>query len=488
MQRPGQVALRNAGLLLLQRGGLLIAGLGFAAVVPRLMGPALYGRYALLSALAMLFAAASTLGFTETIGRHGPRLQADPDPEGLRRLFGTAMTLRLVSGLAVALAYLVLTMFWLGELDRVALGAVALAVLARAIWQGLFGLFLGLNRAARWGAGELTTRWAVAALVPAGVALDGFRGACIGLLLGEMVSLGLGFWWTRDHLSFRRPDWRYLSPYLRVGLTFYASNLLAIAFQGSGEALVRVITGDYAEVSYYGVANGTFLTAVAAVHQLSLAFVAALVMLRAEGRSSSVDAAARRLVTVLTAGSMAVVFSVLFLAGNLVPEVVGRAYGPVAVNLVPMTVTLLLQSLSSSAAVVLLAHDRGATVLIGSGIRLAAFWTLGLPLIAWGASLGACVAVLVASALQAAFLGWRTREQIPRALRAWGAAVALGAPFLALLWLRGPWWVNLALWLLASAAYLGALVLARIIAPGELGAMWVALGAPRASPEGPGRA
>jgi hypothetical protein len=48
--------------------------------------------------------------------------------------------------------------------------------------------------------------------------------------------------------------------------------------------------------------------------------------------------------------------------------------------------------------------------------------------------------------------------------------------------------VNLALWLLASAGYLGALVLTRIIAPGELGAMWVALGAPRASPEGPGRA
>ncbi len=94
----------------------------------------------------------------------------------------------------------------------------------------------------------------------------------------------------------------------------------------------------------------------------------------------------------------------------------------------------------------------------------------------------------MASALQAAFLGWRTREQIPRALRAWGAAVALGAPFLALLWLRGPWWVNLALWLLASGSYLGALVLTRIIAPGELGAIRVALGAHQASRDEPGRA
>jgi O-antigen/teichoic acid export membrane protein len=481
-------ALRNAGLLLLQRGGLLIAGLIFAAVVPRLMGPGLYGRYALLSALGVLFASASTLGFTEAIGRHGPRLQAEPDPGSLRRLFGTAMTLRLVSGLAVALAYLLLTMLWLGDLDRVALGAAALAVLARATWQGLFGLFLGLNRADRWGAGELTTRWAVAALVPAGVVLGGLRGACIGLGLGEMITVGLGLWWTRAHFSLRRPDWRYLSPYLRVGLPFFASNLLSIAFHGSGEVLVRVITADYAEVSYYGVANGTFLTAAAAVHTLSLAFVAAFVMLREAEGGTSVDAAARRLVTFLSAGSMAVVFSVLFLAGDLVPRVVGQAYGAVAANLVPMTLTLLLLSLSSTAGVVLLVHDRGPIVLIGSGIRLAAFWTLGPMLIAWGASLGACLAVLVASALQAAFVGWRIRGQIPRALRAWGAAVALGAPFLALLWWRGPWWMNLGLWLLACAGYLGALVLTRVITPGEIAATWMALAAREASRDGPGRA
>src|SRR5258705_9660771 len=133
-----------------------------------------------------------------------------------------------------------------------------------------------------------------------------------------------------------------------------------MAFQGRGEVLVRVITGDYAEVSYYGVANGAFLTAVAAVHQLSLAFVAVLVMLQAEGRSSAIDAAARRLVTFLTAGSMAVVFSVLFLAGGLVPEVVGRAYGPVAGKLGSISVTLPPPSLSTTAAGVLLAPDRGA--------------------------------------------------------------------------------------------------------------------------------
>jgi len=99
------------------------------------------------------------------------------------------------------------------------------------------------------------------------------------------------------------------------------------------------------------------------------------------------------------------------------------------VNLVPMTVTLLLQSLSSTAAVVLLAHDRGATVLIGSGIRLAAFWTLGLPLIAWGASLGACGAVLVASALGAGGWYWHTVSQ-RHAMAAYADALTRAQPAL----------------------------------------------------------
>ena len=33
-KRPGRAALRNAGLLLIQRAGLVVAGLGFAAVIP----------------------------------------------------------------------------------------------------------------------------------------------------------------------------------------------------------------------------------------------------------------------------------------------------------------------------------------------------------------------------------------------------------------------------------------------------------------------
>ena len=86
----GRVALRNAGFLLIQRGGLIAAGFLFATVVPRLMGPELYGRYSLVLSLTTLFVASSALGFTEVVGRHEPGLRAKPDPTDLRRRFGNA--------------------------------------------------------------------------------------------------------------------------------------------------------------------------------------------------------------------------------------------------------------------------------------------------------------------------------------------------------------------------------------------------------------
>jgi hypothetical protein len=56
MSLDARVTARNAGLRLLQRGVQTAGGLLLAMTVPRLMGPAVYGRYALLTSLSLWFA------------------------------------------------------------------------------------------------------------------------------------------------------------------------------------------------------------------------------------------------------------------------------------------------------------------------------------------------------------------------------------------------------------------------------------------------
>jgi O-antigen/teichoic acid export membrane protein len=247
--------------------GHVLAALLFAALVPRLMGPDIYGRYALLGSLAGGLILIGGLGLRDVIGRYAPLLVAAGDWRGLRRLCGHLVAVRAMSGAAAAVVYVTLGLFWLREFDGLVILASALTVPVGAVASVLFAIFLGLNRAARWGLGELTRRWLIFAAVPLGFLAGGLDGACVGWLLADLLVLALGLAWARPYVSHDvlRPDPSYIGPYLRFGAAFFASRLLIVAAQASGEPLIRAVTGDYAVVSYFTLANSVYLVAVSAI-------------------------------------------------------------------------------------------------------------------------------------------------------------------------------------------------------------------------------
>jgi O-antigen/teichoic acid export membrane protein len=473
-----QSALRNAGFLVIQRGGLLAAGVMFAVLVPRLMGPAAYGRFALVSSLSTLFVMCSTLGFTEVAGRFLPELSRRPDSRDLHRLVNGLLSIRLVAGALLAAAFLGVTTVWLPDLDAWALVAVSAAILVRAVSHLLFALFLGLNQAARWGAGELLSRSLLLVFVLPGDVRGGFRGACVGLLLAEVATLAIALGWTRSMLSLARLriDPRTIGPYLRVGLVYFAVNLLLIAFQASGESLVRLVTHDYASVSYFGIANSIHLSAVAAIQQLSLAFAALLITLRAQRADAALREGLRRLVSWTAAAGVSAVFAVLLLGPDLIPLVLGRSFEPVVSTLIPMTLALLPLALSSVASVVAVTHDRPGALLLGAGLRLAVFWGAGPFLVVRAGSLGACLAVLLAHLVQAGYLSWVMRAQMAPAVRSWAACVLAGAPLLPLVWLRSSIPVETALFVGGLAGFFGLLLLTRVLAVSQIVETWRSLG------------
>jgi len=165
---------------------------------------------------------------------------------------------------------------------------------------------------------------------------------------------------------------------------------------------------------------------------------------------------------------MQVVFGVLLLGDNLVPLVFGTDYRPVTANLVPLTVALVIAALSRTASLLALVYERPAVALAASGVRLAAFWALGLPLILLQGNLGGCLTVLAASAVYSGYYTWRMRDVMCHMLRSWAVVVGLGMPFLMLVWLRSSWLVNLALYGAFIAGYGGLLFLLRVVTPGEI--------------------
>jgi O-antigen/teichoic acid export membrane protein len=272
-----------------------------------------------------------------------------------------------------------------------------------------------------------------------------------------------------------------MMPYLRFGLVFFASNLVIAAFRRSGETMIRIFAGDYAQVGYFGLAYDIFLTAATVMPFLTLSYAPLFTALLAQGQTEAVRRWSERLLKGLAIGGIMVLFGVLLLGEDLVPLVLGDAYRPVAANLVPLTLALLALALGSVARLLALVHDRPGVALASAVVRLAAFWGLGPLLVAWRGALGGCLAVLAASILYGAYSTWRIRRTLRYSLRPWALTIALAGLFLPLAWLPPLAGVptlltGAGLYVTFLAGYGGALLLLRIITPAEIEALWRVIG------------
>ena len=124
----------------------IIAAALFALMVPRLMGPAVFGRYALLTSVSMWFAMLSGLGAVSVMTRAVPPLVMADDMAGLRRLMSSLLALRTVTAVAAASLYFAIIVFLLDESDLVAACFIAGGVFCRTVANVCFSFFLGLNQ------------------------------------------------------------------------------------------------------------------------------------------------------------------------------------------------------------------------------------------------------------------------------------------------------------------------------------------------------
>jgi O-antigen/teichoic acid export membrane protein len=473
----GQVTIRNAGFLLTQRSFHILGSLLFAVLVPRLMGANDYGRYALITSLYLWFMILSDLGFSQIMGRYVPLFILQGEKEELQKFFSNILTVSLVSGAVVGCLYLLFASLCLPDLDLFLFIVMAATIFVRAITHPFFTLFLGLNQAALWGMGEIFRHGLTIVTVIVGFYLNGLQGACLGLFLTELVVLSIGIGWGKSYLSWKDLclDLRYLLPYLRFGLMFFAFNLLATAFQHSGEILIRFFYPDYAQVAYYGLAYDVFHTVSVFIPQLTIAFAPFMVTLLAQGETKILKQWIEQLIKWLTVGGVIVFFSVFLLGNDLVLLVLGAAYRPVAINLLPLSLMLCVQVLSNVGILLTIVYNCPKIAVMAAGVRLVAMLVFGPLLIARWGSWGGCLAVLAASLIFAGYLTWRMQGIVTYSLQKWALAIALGLPFLSLLVWQSSWLVNVVLYGIFVIGYCTLLILLRFITLSEVVAVWRAL-------------
>jgi O-antigen/teichoic acid export membrane protein len=468
-------AVRNASLLVTQRGLDVVRALAFAALVPRLLGVEDFGRFALLLSVSHWFALMSGLGSTQLMGRFVPVMVLRDQPQEARLLLGNLLAVRIVSGTAAAATFLVLAVVWLDDLPLALVGLVAASVALRSVANVPFAFFLGLNEAARWGAGELTRSWASLVLVGGGAAALGLRGACVGALLAEVCVAALGAYWVRPHLSLAglRIDRAFLAPHLRYNLLFFASNLLFALSQRGGEALVRTAGLSYAEVGYFGIAASAFAAATQGAWRLLMAFLPIVARQRAQGNREAMTECASRLLQVVTACGAVACSGAIVLGPDLVPLLVGRSFRPAAALLPPMAVAALFHAAGSVGRMMALALDLPRLALAAALVQTAVLVGFGLPLAERFGVTGVALAVMGASVVHAVVFLAGVRRLTALSLGPALRVAAIAGCVLALAavpvgGLAARWGLFVAL----VVGFAAALAAARLVTAEDLSALW----------------
>lgn len=465
-----RLAVRNAVLMIAQRAVQAAGGVAFFAIVPRLMGPQLYGRYALVTSLALWFALASGLGLVGATTRYVPQLRARGEHRQVRRLIGNLVTLQIASAGAAAVLYFLLATIWWPDLDRGVLGIMAASMFLQGFTSYLFAILLGFNRAERWATGDVLRRWGQLGLVVPGFLWAGLRGATVGVITTELLVAAVGLWWTRQYLAKVdfRPDLSILTPIVRFGIAILGAQWLSIAFHASGEPLVRTFAGSYVQVSYFGLAQTVYLMAASASWMLTLAFTPLLSGFLDQGLTSALNEWSGRLLRWLTAGAVVIVLGTMFLGEFLVPLVFGGAYNDVAPNLVVLSLAVLMLTLSSVSHLQAIVYERSTVPLVAGISRLVVFWMVGPFLVTGWKSLGGCLAMLVAASVHAAYVMWRMRDVNAGQLVEWLVPVGIGMLFLPLASFRSASLWDVLLYLVVVTGYLTSLLVLRGVTIAEL--------------------
>jgi O-antigen/teichoic acid export membrane protein len=465
-----QKTVRNAELVLIQRGIYVATTFLFAFFIPRTMGPRPYGQFALLYSLSFMFTMLSDFGVIQVMGRYIPQLNLQGEIENSKKLLNSFLMLTLSSGTFAASLYLLITYFWLKDIQFFSLLTMAITVLVRSCTTPLFSFFLGLNQAARWGSRDVLSRLLSIPLLILFFYLGGLPGACLGLLLTEVFTLILGIWWGRPYLSrsHMHLDLHFLYPYLQFGLFFFVSHLTNTAIQNGGGVLIRMLNPDYTQVSYFELAQKIFLTASLAYPQFSLSFVPLMTILLKKGKTDTLRQWTEQLLKWLTVAGVGMMFTFLLLGEDLVRLILGKAYQPVATNLLPLSLAFFFLALSSVSSLLALIYEKPRVALTGSIIRLAVFWGSGFFFISLWGSFGGSLAFLIASVFSAVYLTWQTRVHLHYSMRRWAFALGSGAIFLPLLWFRSSLSVNVVLFIFFLIGYMVILFLFRIITWSEI--------------------
>jgi O-antigen/teichoic acid export membrane protein len=315
----------------------------FAVIVPRMMGPDLYGRFAAFLSSIALLTIAGGLGVIRMFGRFVPEFQVQKEMSKSQVLFTQVFFVRFLIALLLAVAFF---LFFPRLLPKTS--TLIIAVGAGAFFLGLtastfYEFQHGLNNLGKW----LSQDSLLKVFLLIGILVLGgghnLGRAVLSLFLAQLGFFLLGLFWTRSYFTFGKSvlSFSFFYKHLLFGLLFFSANVLLMVVWRSGEVVLLLFSGEVAEVTFYNLANLVIITVAGLIGQLGVMLTPSLTTFHTSGEQERVNAWLGYSLKYLTIASFSFLFIIHIVGPWLVKLVWGKEYLPVVANLKVLALGLL---------------------------------------------------------------------------------------------------------------------------------------------------
>jgi len=469
--REATITTRNiSGVLLLRVAQVPFLAL-YVMLVPRIMGPEIYGEFAFLISIITIASSLVNIGIGDIYGRFIPELEARNEWRSINILFTNMFALKTI--ITVTVTVVLFLMLNLAYGNRFLLGYFMLIAITVMIidWESVFySLLFGLNKLVKFSLREPIRRMLSLALVLILFHYYGLFGAIGATFLVEISMLVLGFFLTRNYFHFKdfSVNLSLLMPYLKFGFILYVSGFLLIFWQRFGNILIDFLTKNSGEIAFFDIANNIFLIFMSMTLITINSLIPMFTKFLITAKEYKIAIWSNRVIKYMVILNMIFFSAFVFVGSDIILLLIGSDYAEVFPNAVVLLFCLFPMTFAQIGFVYSVVYKKPQRYLQALCFAIVTFLLFSIFLIPNYLSLGCSIATCASCFAFALVLIYHFRDKLLTCLKEGFTVITLGCFIVPLIFFKGQLTTNFLLMFTFIFAYFLALFATRKLRAEEI--------------------
>ncbi|MER3445420.1 MAG: hypothetical protein C4291_00670 [Candidatus Dadabacteria bacterium] len=435
-------------------------------LIPRLMGPEIYGEYALLISIIVISSSIVYLGFGEVLVRFVPELEIHGESASTVRLSSNILAFKVAVDLVVSIVlFSILNLAYGDRFSIIYFLLIVVILLVADVGSIPYFLLFGLNKLGKYSLRDPFRRALGLVFILILFNYYGLVGAIASTLLVETSLAILYFFWTRRYFRIESfgIDLSLLKPYLKFGFIFYISVGILNIWQRLGNPLIEYITRDSREVALFDIPNQILLMVLNFIPILITYFIPIFTELLLTGKEGKLINWSNLIMKYIGTFCTIIFFGFILMGPDLIPIIIGSKYKGIFPNGIVLLLAIFPMSFAQLGSVFSLVYKEPRKYLQALCFAFSTFLVVSILLIPKYASMGCAIATFISSMVLAVVLYFYFREKLLPCLADGLKTVFLGFIFVPFLFFRGGLITNLSLAVCSVLVYILLLFIIRAL-------------------------